>query len=245
MIGHIHNMISLQPIGFVRSCFKEKFGIPRQPGLAPSARGKIIIQPPFDQDAAFVGLENVSHIWVQFVFHQVTEQPWQATVRPPRLGGNRRIGVFASRSPFRPNGLGLSVVRYLGLQREQGQLCLDIAGLDLLDQTPVLDIKPYVPYVDSIRDARNEFAQEAPECRPVQFSEAASKRCSALSQRDNLDWQQLITEILQQDPRPAYHQTQTQRIYGCRLYDENIRWQVSMKVTGLVIDVIDIESVIE
>lgn len=232
-------VINFSPIGVVRSCFKEKFGIPRQPGLAPSSRGQILMQPPFDQEDAFAGLEGVSHIWLQFVFHQSADHPWQPKVRPPRLGGNRSVGVFATRSPFRPNALGLSVVRYLGWVREHGQLCVNIAGLDLLDQTPILDIKPYVPYVDLVPSAINELAQDAPALMPVRFADDAARTCAELA-ANGMDWRQLIVEVVQQDPRPAYHQAGAHRVYGCRLYDQNIRWTVQKDQGGIVAEVLAI-----
>lgn len=219
--------VVIAPIGFVHSCFKEKFGIPRQPGLVPSSRGYIQMLPPFDQEAAFLGLEECSHIWLQFVFHKNSQNNnWRATVRPPRLGGNQSIGVFASRSPYRPNGLGLSVVQYLGIERRSGVLRVNIAGLDLLDETPVLDIKPYVPYVDKVEDAHNAFAQAMPAVLPVQFSAKAQAQCEQLPLYGGINLQQLIVEVLQQDPRPAYHQVSDAREYGCLLHDWNVRWTV-------------------
>lgn len=187
------------------------------------------MQPPFDREDAFAGLEGVSHIWLQFLFHENAQQVWRAKVRPPRLGGNRSLGVFATRSPFRPNGLGLSVVRYLGWVREKGELCINIAGLDLLDQTPVVDIKPYVPYADLVLEATNAVAEAAPSLVPVGFSVEAVHKCAALTLASGLDWRQLVVEVLQQDPRPAYHKPLSGRIYGCRLFDHNVRWTVKQE----------------
>ncbi len=129
------------PVGIVHSCFKEKFAIPRQPQLAPAARGVLELLPPFDQGDAVEGLEQVSHVWLLFLFHQALEEKPRLKVRPPRLGGNKSMGVFATRATHRPNGIGQSVVRLEGV--EPGRLLL--SGIDLLDGTPVLDIKPYVP----------------------------------------------------------------------------------------------------
>jgi len=132
---------TVSPIGIVHSCFKEKFAIPRQPQLAPAARGVLELLPPFDQGDAVAGLEQVSHVWLLFLFHQALEDKPRLKVRPPRLGGNKTMGVFATRATHRPNGIGQSVVRLEAV--EPGRLLL--SGIDLLDGTPVLDIKPYVP----------------------------------------------------------------------------------------------------
>jgi tRNA-Thr(GGU) m(6)t(6)A37 methyltransferase TsaA len=221
---------TLRPIGVVQSCFKEKFGIPRQPGLAPSARARIVLLREFSDPEAFAGLEQCSHIWVQFIFHQVHTQ-WQPKVRPPRLGGNKKLGVFASRSPNRPNALGLSVVALRSIERSEQGTCLNIAGVDLLDGTPVLDIKPYVPYADQIPTACNAIAPVAPILHSVIFSAQAEDFCrsyvppaaEAAVAPDHL--QDLIREVLQQDPRPQYQALDEQRIYGMDLLNLNVRWQ--------------------
>lgn len=138
--------LTLTPIAVTRSCFRDKFSVPRQPGLTRHAHAELIIQPPFDREDAFRGLETASHVWLVFQFHQAIRDEWRPVVRPPRLGGNRKMGVFASRSPFRPNSLGLSVVRNEGLVRKRGQLVLNIRDHDLIDGTPIFDIKPYLPF---------------------------------------------------------------------------------------------------
>lgn len=222
--------VELRVIGVVQSCFKEKFGIPRQPGLAPSARARIRIHPEFAYKEAFVGLEQCSHIWVQFIFHECREQ-WQPKVRPPRLGGNKKIGVFASRSPNRPNALGLSVVALRNIETREDGLYVNIAGADLLDGTPVLDIKPYLPYSDSIVGAFNSIASAAPILHSVHFSESADLFCRAYvapSSEKPLapdDLAALIIEILQQDPRPQYHTADISRVYGMKLLNLNVRWR--------------------
>lgn len=210
------------PIGEVQSCFTELFGIPRQPGLAPSAAGKIWIYRPFANEQAFLGLEKCSHVWLQFVFH-ANDAQWRPKVRPPRLGGNEYLGVFATRSPNRPNPIGLSVVSCHGWARDDQGFYLHVSGLDLLNGTPILDIKPYVPYADSIADAYNHVAPEPPPRYHVFFSEQALAFCAAKSASMNLE--QLIREILQQDPRPQYQRLDPQRIYGMHLLDVNIRWR--------------------
>ena len=159
----------VSPIGYIRSCFKEKFAIPRQPQLAPAARGVLELLPPFDGGEAVEGLEQVSHVWLLFLFHQALEDKPRLKVRPPRLGGNRSLGVFATRATHRPNGIGQSVVRLEKV--EPGRLWL--SGIDLLDGTPVLDIKPYVPYADAVADARNAIAEAPPAPIPVQWSDTA------------------------------------------------------------------------
>lgn len=218
-------MFHFAPIGFVRSCFREKFGIPRQPGLAPAARATLELVPPYDQPAAVRGLEGFSHLWLIFVFHGVPAGRWQPTVRPPRLGGHRRLGVFSTRSPFRPNPIGLSAVGLERVEIGQGRVALHLAGVDLLDGTPVLDIKPYLPYSDRIPDAAGGFASEAPQPGlAVDFSPQAAAFCAA---RPDGDPRELIAQILRQDPRPAYERgNAARRPYGMKLHDFDLRWEM-------------------
>ncbi len=215
---------SFPAIGLVHSCFKEKFGIPRQPGLAPLATAEIEMLPPYDDPAAFDGLEGTSHLWVQFVFHANKREQWKPKVKPPRLGGNQSLGVFATRSPTRPAPIGLSVVRFDGLRARQGKLFIAISGIDLLDGTPVLDIKPYVPYVDSVGDAQNRFAAQPPAQIPVEIPTELAAFCVDYQQKTSIDLAGLITQILQQDPRPQYQQPDPERIYGMKLLDLEVRW---------------------
>lgn len=209
------------PIGRVNSCFKEKFGIPRQSGLVAAATAQIQLFAPFDNLDAFMGLEGCSHIWVQFVFHHNKRQQWKPKVRPPRLGGNKSLGVFATRAPVRPNPIGLSVVTLVDIQHSKKGLFLNISGHDLLDGTPVLDIKPYVPYADCIPSAVNPIAPDAPPQMAVTYTDTAKKQC--LAQANNLH--QLIQQILQYDPRPQYQTPEPSRIYGMHLLDLNVRWR--------------------
>ena len=215
-----------EQIGVVHSPFKEKFGIPRQSGLVPEAGATLELIPPYNRPEAVAGLDGYSHIWLQFVFHQVHRAQWQPTVRPPRLGGNRRVGVFASRSPFRPNPMGLSVVRLESVSVTAGAVSLQLAGVDLLDGTPVLDIKPYISYADSIADARSGFARNPPAIRlKVVFSALAERQLA--SRTDGLATRRLIEALLQTDPRPAYAcRSQQGRGHGIRLYDFDLRWRV-------------------
>lgn len=222
--------VTMKPIGIVRSCFKEKFGIPRQAGLVPEAKAVIEMLAPYDRDEAFRGLDGFSHIWVIFLFHATARTAWKSTVRPPRLGGNERIGVFASRSTFRPNPIGMSVVRFEGLRREGGKLVLDLAGVDLLDGTPVLDIKPYLPYADTIPGAVAGYASEPPQaCLSVEFSACAGKSCQEKEALGYTHLRRMIVSLLQTDPRPAYSTAGQQgetREYGMRLYDFDLKWVV-------------------
>ncbi len=215
------------PIGIIHSPFKEKFGVPRQPGIATAARAALELLPPYDRDEALEGLEGFSHVWLIFAFHATAEQGWKPTVRPPRLGGNARVGVFASRSTFRPNPLGLSVVELAGFGREDGKLLLQLRGADLIDGTPVLDIKPYVPYADSIPQARGGFAAQAPAAPlTVEFTAAAAQQLAARSAA-HPELKTLITQVLAADPRPAYRDDDSgDRIYGMRLLDFDLRWRI-------------------
>jgi len=228
---------SFQPVAVVKSCFKTKFGIPRQPGLVREARGKICFLPPYNQPNCVRGLEDFSHLWVVFVFHEAIRDGWKATVRPPRLGGDKRIGVFASRSPFRPAPIGLSVVRLENvILGQHGKVQLEVSGLDLVDGTPVLDVKPYVPYADSIPDAVGGFAPEPPNPNAitVEVSESAEKSFAVLSKRGFSDLRSLALRMIGEDPRPAY-QKEPGRIYGLFLYDFEVVWQVGEDVQTAVI----------
>lgn len=211
---------SVNPIGFMRSCFKEKFAIPRQPQLAPAARGVLELVAPFDRAEAVQGLEQVSHVWLLFLFHQALEDKPRLKVRPPRLGGNASLGVFASRATHRPNGIGQSVVK---LERvEPGRLWL--SGIDLLDGTPVLDIKPYVPYADYVATAHNAIADSAPPLVAVSWDDTALQQAQQHAQRLGEPLVELIEQCLAQDPRPAYQQPEPQRRYGVQLWDVQVRW---------------------
>ncbi|MET0065701.1 MAG: tRNA (N6-threonylcarbamoyladenosine(37)-N6)-methyltransferase TrmO [Candidatus Thiodiazotropha sp.] len=219
--------LSLEPIGIVHSCFKEKFGIPRQSGLIPDAEGRLEILPPYNRPEAFRGLEDYSHVWITFIFHAARRDAWKPMVRPPRLGGNQRVGVFASRSPFRPNPIGLSVLKLLRLECSGAGVVLHLGGIDLLDGTPVLDIKPYVPYSDSIADARAGYAPTPPgQDIALAFSSQAEQFLNGLEPQRAEHLKRLIQQILSQDPRPAYLDERQRNQFGMRLYDYNIRWSV-------------------
>lgn len=217
--------VVFRPIGIIRSCFTEKFGTPRQPGLAPAATAYLELRPPYDRAESVRGLEAFSHLWVIFLFHAIPQGKWQPTVRPPRLGGNRRIGVFATRSAFRPNPIGMSVVTLEGVRRDKGRLLLDLSGIDLLDGTPVLDIKPYLPYADAIPEARGGFADRRPATTfTIAFSDAAEAACRRM-EGDLPGFRRLLEQVLNSDPRPAYARRRPGRaVFGVRLYDVNVRW---------------------
>ncbi len=221
--------MNLEPIGTLHSCFKEKFGIPRQPGLVPAARASLVLWPPYNVAEALVGLESFSHVWLIYAFHAIEKRKWQPTVRPPRLGGNRRVGVFASRSNFRPNPIGLSVLKLEKIVREGKRLTLELSGADLLDGTPVFDIKPYLPYADGIADARGGYASNAPEAAfSVAFSPQARAACKQLEAGTTPGITALLEQMLALDPRPAYTgRNNPDRIYGTRVYDVDVRWKVA------------------
>jgi len=224
-----------QPIGIVHSCFKEKFGIPRQPGLVPAAEGRLEILPPYNRREAFRALEDYSHLWLVFVFHAALREDWSPTVRPPRLGGNQRVGVFATRSPFRPNPLGLSRAELRGIEYAGQGVNLLLGAIDLLDQTPVLDIKPYLPYSDAITDARTGMP---PSCESATLDLTYSARTEAFLATLERDFathlRRLIRQILQQDPRPAYlHDNPARRHFAMQLYDYDIHWRVCAGVVEI------------
>lgn len=225
---------SVSPIGFMRSCFKEKFAIPRQPQLAPAARGMLELIAPFDQGDAVQGLEQVSHVWLLFLFHQALEDKPRLKVRPPRLGGNQSMGVFATRATHRPNGIGQSVVKLDKV--EAGRLWL--SGIDLLDGTPVLDVKPYVPYADVIADARNGMAAAAPELIPVQWGDAALAQAREHGVRLEEPLIELIEQCLAQDPRPAYQTPTPERRYGAQFWDLDVRWHYPQPGVICVLEVV-------
>jgi len=231
--------IELQAIGFVRSPFKEKFGIPRQPGLIKSCKAKIELIPPYNNPDAVRGLDDFSHIWLTFQFHQNTNQTWRPLIRPPRLGGNKKVGVFASRSPFRPNNLGLSLVALHAVHTENNATTLIIDCPDILDGTPILDIKPYIAYSDAALNARCSFANASPAAKmKVKFSQDSQRALEPIENQYEHSLKSLIEETLAYDPRPAYKQKDDSREYGICLYDLNIIWRVA----GDVIEVIEIQK---
>ncbi|WPL16186.1 putative tRNA (adenine(37)-N6)-methyltransferase [Thiorhodovibrio winogradskyi] len=224
--GEVH----FRPIGRVCSPFREKFGIPRQARLAPAARARLEMLPPYDREEAFSGLEGFSHLWLLFVFHQdCLAAGWQPMVRPPRLGGRAKIGVFASRSPYRPNAIGLSAVAWHGLTRDQAGLSLSLSGVDLLDGTPVLDIKPYVPYADALPDASPGFTGKLEDRRwAVQFSDEAEQQLAGADPDGRLGLRALIEQVIGLDPRPGYMDRYPRRdTFALQLHNYDVQWQIA------------------
>lgn len=231
--------MEIKPIARIHTDFPEKFGIPRQSGLAPALTGRIVFEPVFRNADALRGLEEFSHIWLIWEFSAnmrrgaSAEVEWQPTVRPPRLGGNTHLGVFATRSPFRPNPLGLSCVEVAGIEHDtpDGPV-IYVKGADLMDGTPIYDIKPYIVYADSHPDARSGFVENLSERLLEVIYEPQAK--DALADEDLL---RSLTQVLALDPRPAY-QNDPHREYGLSFAGKNVRFIVK----GDILTVISVES---
>lgn len=207
----------LEVIGWVKSCYQEKFAIPRQSGLVNRAKAELTLVEPFNQPEAVEGLAGFSHLWISFIFHQNLAAGWQPRVRPPKLGGNKKMGVFATRSPFRPNGLGLSLVKLDKVCTAKG-VTLHLSGIDLLDGTPVVDIKPYVPWIDYQPQASGGWAKPNEPLLEVSFSPQALEFLTSLeNQQEDLQLQELITQVLAQNPKPAYQKPDPTRTYATQL----------------------------
>lgn len=221
------NTVTLSPIGIVNSPYKEKFAIPRQPGLVNAAKGTITLLDEINNIDCVRELAQFSHIWLLFIFHGTQAHGWKPLVRPPRLGGNKKIGVLATRSTFRPNPIGMSVVKLDEIGVFEQNVILHISGMDLLDQTPIVDIKPYIPYSDSLPNASAGFAQTTPQLNlSVTFSEQVKLKLQALEKKLP-ELGLLIKQVLAQDPRPAYKKNKIdEKIYGMNLYNLNIQWQM-------------------
>ena len=215
------NQITMEIIARMKSDFSDKFGIPRQSGLVPELRSTIIFEPKYRNPDALRGLENFSHLWIIWQFSKAVRDDWSPTVRPPRLGGNVRLGVFATRSPFRPNEIGLSSVKILGIEHTENHgSVIHVSGADLMDGTPILDIKPYIPYSDCHADATGGFTDTAKAFTlEVNFPSELQKRIP----QNKLS---ALIGVLSHDPRPSYQQD-SQREYGLTFANKNIRFIVS------------------
>ncbi len=211
--------IEIRPIGYLVTPFPEKFGLPRQAGLVSCFPSTLVLVAPYNNRDALCGLEVVSHLWITYLLHRQPKD-WKPKVRPPRLGGNTKLGVFATRSPHRPNRLGLSAVRLDQVDFDRGRL--ELSGGDFLHGTPVLDIKPYLPYTDRIEDAVNEIAPRPPEKKRVVLAEGVEASLLEHGIRLGQNLLQLCLELFQFDHRPSYQKDQ--RTYGTSLYDLEVNW---------------------
>ncbi len=227
-------MYQLEPIGHVATPFKDKFGIPRQASLLSRFTAQISLRPPYDTPDAVRGLEAFSHLWINFLFHE-NDSKWRPLVRPPRLGGNDKVGVFASRSSFRPNGLGLSLVELRDVQIKNNSASLIISCPDLLDHTPVIDIKPYISYADTPETSRCAYAEDQPEPKlRVDYAVGLEEKISVMEHRYGNQLRRLVDTIVIQDPRPAYkRKKEDAKQYYLRLYDLEIAFEV-VEETALI-----------
>lgn len=217
----------VHPIAYIHSDFPEKFGIPRQSGIVEELKSTVIFEPAYRNTDAVRGLEQYSHIWLLWRFSECADKPFTPTVRPPRLGGNTRMGVFATRSPFRPNSIGLSCVRLEKIDFTSPDApVLHVAGADLMDGTPILDVKPYLPYADSIPTASGGFALQSKEdILKVDFP-------NDLLQKIPEEKRQPLLRVLAQDPRPAY-QADAERVYGFTFAGFTIKFTVCENVLSV------------
>ena len=222
--------VTIRPIAKMRSDFPSKFGIPRQSGLVQELQSTIVFEPEFRNPDTLRGLEGYSHLWLIWQFSEAVRTDWSPTVRPPRLGGNTRMGVFATRSPFRPNSLGLSCVRLIGIEQTPNQgTVVHVAGADLMDGTPIFDIKPYVPYSDCHPDAAGGFTDTAGEfLLQVDFPPALLAKLPENKREATIG-------VLSHDPRPSY-QRDPDRVYGLPFAGFDIRFTVR----GDVLQVCDV-----
>ena len=231
--------LTIPVIGIMKSPYKEKFGIPRQPNLV-EVESYIEMQGPYNDLLAFEGIEEFSHLWLLWQFHDNKNQEnskFRPQVRPPRLGGNQKIGVFATRSMYRPSPIGLSVVKLKEVKKVGKTVRVYVTGSDLLDGTPIVDIKPYIHYSDAVMEAQSGYAQEEPVRKYVVWSEQAELEREQLVQTKGLSEQVIreLAEVLSLDPRPAY-QEDPERIYGIRFADFNIKFIVN-ETSVLIVEI--------
>ena len=213
----MNNKITVEPIAHIKNGYKEKFGVPRQSGLAEGVKSEIVFCSPYNDEVAFRGIEEYSHLWLVWGFSENTGE-WSPTVRPPRLGGNTRVGVFATRSPFRPNSLGLSCVKLEEVKKTSEGITLVVSGADLKNDTPIYDVKPYLPYVDCIEGARGSFSDKHKnDSVDVKVLPDASGGLDS-------EFIEEIKSILRLDPRPGYS-NDTEKIYGFAYKEYNIKFR--------------------
>ncbi len=215
-------------IAHINTDFPSKFGIPRQSGLIKSAKGKIVFEKEYQDISAFKGLEEFSHIWVLWEFSEAKGGKWSPTVRPPLLGGNKRMGVFATRSPYRPNSIGMSALKLEGIEynKTEGPVLL-VSGCDMMDGTPIFDIKPYLAYADSIPDAKGGFTENLTDrTLDVRFNEDLLAKLP-------FEIRKTVIDILKNDPRPSY-QNDESRVYGLRFGEFEIKFQVADKILTVI-----------
>lgn len=212
----------MEPIAHIRTDFGTKFGVPRQSGIVSKLVGRIVMEPEYRVREAFRGLEEFSHLWLIWHFSEIKKEEWSPTVRPPKLGGNKRVGVFASRSPFRPNSIGLSSVKLKKIDFEAADgPVLWVEGADLMDNTPIFDIKPYLPFTDSHPEAKGGFTDEV--LRTEEKLEIVNPE--AIGRLMPNDKAEALIEVLKNDPRPQYHEDKD-RIYGIDFCGKDIRFRV-------------------
>ena len=221
----------IRPIAHIESDFAEKFGVPRQAGIVEALEARVVFRPEYRSDEALRGIEGFSHLWLIWQFSRNLRQDWSPTVRPPRLGGNVRLGVFATRSPFRPNSLGLSCVRLLGVEKDpQLGSILRVAGADLVDGTPIFDVKPYLPYADCRPEALGGFAPDSGATLRVAYAPGVEERIPEAKRA-------ALGGVLENDPRPRY-QEDPERVYGMRFAGRNVLFRVD----GDTLTVLDVQE---
>lgn len=213
------NEYIIKPIAYIKNALNTKFGVPRQSGLATQLFSQIVFEPEYRVSEALRGITDFSHLWLIWGFSEARREDWSPTVRPPRLGGNERVGVFATRSPYRPNSLALSCVKLEGVKRDNalGDI-LEVSGADLMNGTPIYDIKPYLPYADCIENASGGFAPDGGKLLRVSFEGEIPKE---MKERDR----NALVEILARDPRPQYHDDEM-RIYGMSFGEYEVKFRV-------------------
>lgn len=218
----------IEPIGIIHSPYKEKFAVPRQPSLVEGIISEIELLPPYNTIDAFRGIQQYSHLWMIFGFNLVEDHSFRPLVRPPRLGGNSKMGIFACRSPFRPNNLGLSAVTFKEIIKRNNTLILKIGGGDLVEGTPIYDIKPYIGFSDAKLEAKSGFATEKPSIIEVRYDNSASDFLNSLDSNKYPLIKELISDILAYDPRPAYRKKEQEDLhnYAVKLYDFDVKFKV-------------------